>query len=169
MPSASATPASSTLPEMRAGERGGGWVWLQFAVMAALVGFGFLPPEWPDGAQRILSVVGFVLVVVGAGIAVWASRLLGRGFTPYPRPLASCELIDHGPYRIVRHPVYSAGLVVFTGYSLYTGVLALVATGVLGVVWALKARVEERLLRERYAGYSDYASDVRFRLIPFLY
>ena len=96
MPSASATPASSTSPDMRGRRRGGGWVWLQFAVMAALLGVGFLPPEWPNGAQRILSIVGLVLVVAGGGIAVWAARLLGRGFTPYPRPLASGELIDRG-------------------------------------------------------------------------
>ena len=154
---------------MSASGRGAGWVWLQFAVMAALLGAGFLPPEWPHGAQRILSAVGLVLAVLGAGIAVWASRLLGRGFTPYPQPLASGELIDRGPYRVVRHPVYSAGLLFFTGYSLHAGVLPLVVTVALGVVWALKARVEEGFLRERYAGYGDYASRVRFRLVPGIY
>lgn len=154
---------------VNAGGRGAGWVWLQFAVMSALLGAAFFPPEWPHGAQRILSAVGLVLAVTGGAIAVWASRLLGRGFTPYPRPLASGELIDRGPYRIVRHPVYSAGLLFFSGYSLHAGVLALVGTGVLGVVWALKARVEEGFLRERYAGYGDYASRVRFRLIPGVY
>jgi protein-S-isoprenylcysteine O-methyltransferase Ste14 len=154
---------------MTASGRGGRWVWLQFAVMAVLLAAGFLPPEWPHGAQRILSAVGLALAVLGAGIAVWASRLLGRGFTPYPRPLASGQLIERGPYRVVRHPVYSAGLVFFTGYSLYAGVLAVVVTVVLGVVWALKARVEEGFLRERYAGYGDYATRVRFRLIPCVY
>lgn len=154
---------------MSAGGRGGGWVWLQFTVLAALLGAGFLPPDWPHGAQRILSVVGLVLVVLGGGIGVWASRLLGRGFTPYPRPLARGELIERGPYGIVRHPVYAAGLVFSTGYSLYAGVLALVVTVVLGVVWALKVRVEEGFLRERYAGYAAYAGRVRFRLIPFIY
>jgi protein-S-isoprenylcysteine O-methyltransferase Ste14 len=149
--------------------RGAGWVWLQFAVIAVLVGVGFLPPGWPHGAQRILSFVGLVLVVAGLALAVWASRLLGRGFTPYPRPLATGELVERGPYRIVRHPVYSAGLLLFTGYSLHTGVLPLVVTAVLGVVWALKAHVEEGFLEEHYAGYGEYAGRVRFRLVPFLY
>ena len=57
----------------------------------------------------------------------------------------------------------------FTGYSLHAGVLPLVVTAMLGVVWALKARVEEGFLRERYAGCGDYASRVRYCLIPFLY
>lgn len=154
---------------MGRGGRGASWVWLQFAVMTLLLGAGFLPPEWPDGSRQTLSIVGLLLVIVGGAIAVWASRLLGRGFTPYPRPLASGALIDRGPYSVVRHPVYSAGLVFFTGYSLHAGVLALVGTVALGVVWALKARVEEGFLRERYPGYAGYAGRVRFRLIPFLY
>ena len=144
-------------------------MWLQFAVIPVLVGSGFVPPEWPSGAQRILSVVGLVLAAVGGAIAVWSSRLLGRSFTPYPRPLASGELVDRGPYRIVRHPIYSAGLLFFAGYSLYAGVLALIVTVALGVVWALKARVEEGFLRERYPGYVAYTSRVRYRLVPGVY
>jgi protein-S-isoprenylcysteine O-methyltransferase Ste14 len=149
--------------------RGAGWVWLQFAVMAVLVGVGFVSPAWPHAAQRILAAVGLVLAVAGGAIAVWSSRLLGRAFTPYPRPLASGELVDRGPYRIVRHPIYSAGLLFFAGYALYADVLALIVTVALGVVWALKARVEEGFLRECYPGYAAYASRVRFRLVPFLY
>ena len=154
---------------MRTNGRGAGWVWLQFAVMAVLLGVGFLPPEWPHGVQRLLSIVGPVLAIAGGAIIIWSSRLLGRGFTPYPKPLASGELIDRGPYRVVRHPIYSAGLLFFTGYALYAGVLALIVTGALGVVWALKARVEEGFLRERYPGYDEYARRVRFRLVPFLH
>ena len=113
--------------------------------------------------------MGAILAAAGGGVAVWSSRLLGRGFTPYPKPLAIGELVDAGPYRVVRHPIYAGGLLFFLGYSLYASVPALVATGALGVVWALKARVEERHLRERYAGYETYASRVRFRLVPFVY
>jgi protein-S-isoprenylcysteine O-methyltransferase Ste14 len=149
--------------------RGAAWVWLQFAVMAVVVAVGFLPPAWPDGAQGAFAAVGAALVVTGGAIAVWSGRLLGRGFTPYPRPLASGELVDRGPYGVVRHPVYSAGLMIFIGYSLYAGVLALVVTAVLGVVWALKARVEEGFLRDRYEGYEEYARRVHCRLVPFLY
>jgi protein-S-isoprenylcysteine O-methyltransferase Ste14 len=154
---------------MSGGGRGGGWVGLQFAVMAVLLGAGFLPPDWPHDAQRTLSAVGLVLAVAGGGLAVWASRLLGRGFTPYPRPRAEGELVDRGPYRVVRHPVYSAGLLFFTGYSLHAGVLALIVTVALGVVWALKARVEEEFLSDRYSGYAEYASRVGYRFVPFVY
>jgi protein-S-isoprenylcysteine O-methyltransferase Ste14 len=144
-------------------------VWGQFAVMGAAIGVGFVPPHWPAGAHAALSVIGAVLAATGGGIAVWASRLLGRGFTPYPKPLSTGELVEAGPFRVVRHPVYAGGLLFFLGYSVYASAPALVATGILAVVWALKARVEERHLRERYAGYAEYASRVRFRLMPFVY
>ena len=154
---------------MRGRGRGGGWVWLQFAVMAAVLTVGFLPPNWPHGVHRALSAVGIVLAVAGGAIVVWASRLLGRGFTPYPRPVASGELVERGPFKVVRHPVYAGGLLFFSGFSLYAGVPALVGTIALGVVWALKARVEEGFLRERYGGYVEYTRRVRSRLVPFLY
>lgn len=152
----------------RAG-RGAGWVWGQFAVMGVVAGLGFVPPHWPHGAHGVLSAAGAVLAVAGGGIAVWSSRLLGRGFTPYPKPLPAGELVDAGPYRVVRHPIYAGGLLFFLGYSLYASVPALAATGALGVVWALKARVEERYLRERFREYEEYAGRVRFRLAPFVY
>ena len=144
-------------------------MWGQFAVMGVVLALGFGPPHWPHGAHAALSAVGVTLAVAGGGIAVWSSRLLGRGFTPYPKPLPAGKLIGAGPYRVVRHPVYAGGLLFFIGYSLYASVPALVATGALTGVWARKARVEERYLRERFPEYEQYAERVRFRLVPFVY
>ena len=149
--------------------RGAGWVWLQFAVMGLVVAAGLVSPHWPGAAHRVLSTVGAVLAVTGVAIAVWASRQLGRSFTPYPQPLEAGELVERGPYRFVRHPVYSGGLVFFLGYSLFASVPALGLTCVLAVVWALKARVEERFLKGQYPAYEAYASRVRFRLLPYVY
>ena len=144
-------------------------MWGQFAVMGAVIALGFVPPRWPQDVHAVLSAAGAVLAVSGGGIAVWSSRLLGRGFTPYPKPLPASELVGAGPYRVVRHPVYAGGLLFFVGYSLYASAPALAATGGLGVVWALKVRVEERFLRERYPEYRGYAAQVKSRLVPFIY
>ena len=144
-------------------------MWGQFAVIGVVVGLGLVPPHWPVGAHGVLTVIGVALAAAGGGIAVWSSRLLGRGFTPYPTPLPVGKLVEAGPYRVVRHPVYAGGLLFFVGYSLYASAPALAATCVLGVVWALKARVEERFLRQRYTAYEGYAERVRFRLVPFVY
>ena len=69
----------------------------------------------------------------------------------------------------MRHPVYSGGILIAAGISVALSPWALVATAALAVVWALKARVEERFLRERYPAYAAYRERVRHRLIPYVY
>jgi protein-S-isoprenylcysteine O-methyltransferase Ste14 len=140
----------------------------QFVLMAAVLGAGLVPPAWPSGAQRALSVAGVVLAVAGLLFAVWAGRTLGRSLTPFPRPVPA-GLVTTGPFARVRHPIYTGGLGLFVGYSFLTTVPALVGTVLLAVLWAAKLRVEERLLVSVYAGYPAYRRRVRWRLVPFVY
>jgi protein-S-isoprenylcysteine O-methyltransferase Ste14 len=144
-------------------------VWLQFAVMAAVLAAGFLSPGWPASVEGALDGAGVTLAVAGAAAGLCSARALGRSLTPYPRPGERAELVEHGPYRLVRHPIYAAGLLFFAGYALWSGPLALVLSAVLAVVWALKAAVEERFLRVRYPAYTAYARRVRRRLLPGVY
>ena len=94
----------------RVSGRGGGWVVAQFALMswAALVAI-VVPPDWPSGARDVLAVVGAVLLLAGAVVAVAAGRSLGRAMTPFPRRSRGPPLVETGPYRVVRHPVYTGG------------------------------------------------------------
>ena len=148
--------------------RGTGWVVAQFALMAAIIAAGFVPPDWPEDAQRPLSVVGAILAVAGLAFAVWSGRALGRALTPFPRPVVA-GLVTNGPFAIVRHPIYLGGVGLFIGYSLFASILALALTVVLAVLWAGKLRVEERLLTAVYDEYPAYRERVRWRLIPFVY
>jgi protein-S-isoprenylcysteine O-methyltransferase Ste14 len=150
-------------------DRGGRWVVGQFALIAVIVAAIVVPPDWPDDTRRPLAMLGAAVAVAGGALAVWAGRVLGRSLTPFPQPAAAGSLVENGPFRRVRHPIYTGGLLFFVGWSLFAGPVALVLTGALGVLWALKARVEERLLAARYPGYADYARRVRFRLVPGLY
>ena len=149
--------------------RGGGWVVAQFALIVLVMAAVVIPPEWPSGARGILSVVGAVIAVAGAAVAVLSARALGGALTPFPRPVEGAELVESGPYGVVRHPVYSGGILFFAGWSLYAGLVALVLTSVLAVLWAGKTAVEERHLRDVYPAYADYATRVRWRLVPGLY
>lgn len=151
------------------GARGGGWVALQFVLVAAILGLGLLAPGWPDGARWWLKGAAALLVVSGVLVIARAGRALGAGFTPFPRPAEGAELADSGPYAVVRHPVYSGGLLIAAGLSLALSPWALVATGALALVWAMKASVEERFLRERYPGYEAYCERTRYRLVPYVY
>ena len=148
--------------------RGTGWVVAQFTLMAAIMVAGLVPPHWPGEGHDAASAVGAVLVVAGAALAVWASRCLGRSFTPFPKPLES-GLVTEGPFAIVRHPVYTGGIALFVGYSLYASVPALVLTFALAGLWVGKLGVEEGLLLNAYDAYPEYRRRVRWRLLPFVY
>jgi protein-S-isoprenylcysteine O-methyltransferase Ste14 len=156
------TRASSRLP--RLGPRGEGWVVLQLVLMAAALGGGFFPPGWPIGVR----VLGIAFAVVGAGFLVASVRALGRSLTPLPKPRRQAELVEAGPYRLVRHPIYGAGILAFLGYGLATSVPALAFAALLGPFWALKSTVEEQWLEERFPAYSEYRRRTPRRFLPWL-
>lgn len=151
------------------GARGGGWVVLQFALIALIVAAALVGAQWPDGLQPWLGISGVVLAIAGAGLGISAARALGRGLTPFPRPSEGATLVETGPFRVVRHPVYLAGTLFLAGLSLAASPCALALTLGLVVVWALKARVEERFLAARFPAYAEYARRVRWRLLPRIY
>jgi protein-S-isoprenylcysteine O-methyltransferase Ste14 len=142
------------------------WVAAQTALMSAIVVSWFFPP-WVKGV--IPEIVGGVLVAVGAVLLVAARLSLGRSFTVLPQPRAEGSLVTRGPFRIVRHPIYLGALLLLGGASLFHSWTGLALTGALAVLWAGKARVEERFLTDQFAEYADYRRRVRYRLVPFVY
>ena len=140
---------------------------IQFVLMATIVVAGLVGPNWPGG--RAVVVVGIVIALAGAAVAVSAARALGRSMTPFPRPPGGATLVERGPYRLVRNPIYSGGILSFVGVSLILSPAALVVTIVLAIVWALKVQVEERFLRAAFPDYPDYCARTPARLIPFVY
>ena len=149
------------MPGSSSSARGAGWVWGQFALIAVILALGVLPPRWPDWVR----VVGILFILAGVAGFFWAARTLGRSFTPYPRPLQEGVLVEDGPYRLVRHPIYGAGLLVLFGYGLLTSVVATAALPAIAILWWLKSSVEERYLEARYPGYADYRRRVRRRML----
>jgi protein-S-isoprenylcysteine O-methyltransferase Ste14 len=114
--------------------------------------------------------VGLALVVFGIGVALWAIATLGRHYDLELEIHRDHELVRVGPYRFVRHPIYTGLGLHFAGACLATGNLPL-AAGTLLVTFPslyLRAKTEERLLRERFgAAYDAYAREVGM-LVPLL-
>ena len=79
-------------------------------------------------------------------------------------------MISTGPYAIVRHPMYTGALLLMLGIPLalgsWWGVLT-VPLGVAVLVWRILD--EERFLREHLAGYAEYADEVSYRLVPYVW
>ena len=147
-------------------DRGGRWVAAQFVVMGIVLGAGFLPPGWPDSFAGLLAALGAVLSLLAAILGVWAWRTLDRSATAYPRPREGGRLIESGPYEFVRHPIYAAGLLFFTGYALATSPVAFIPLVALALLWRNKAAYEEDLLVERYPDYREYRARVPGGFVP---
>ena len=145
--------------------RGGGWVVLQFAVMAVVAACWLLPGR---PGSSVVRGIGTVLAALGVVLVVWAYRALGRSFTPFPVPRPDAELADSGPFRLVRHPTYGGGLLLFTGASLALGLYGLVATAALAVVWWRKSELKEGVLTTRFPAYAAYRQRVPHRFFPWL-
>jgi protein-S-isoprenylcysteine O-methyltransferase Ste14 len=80
------------------------------------------------------------------------------------------HVISTGPYRFVRHPMYSGALLTFLGTALLLGSgVGLIFVPILGAGLWYRARREELTLIERLAGYSAYATHVKARFIPFVW
>ena len=78
------------------------------------------------------------------------------------------ELVAHGPYRVVRHPMYSSMTLVVFGSGLLVGdYLMLAATALVGAAYFVRARAEERLLVRELPGYADYARRVKM-FVPYV-
>src|SRR5262245_51175500 len=109
--------------------------------MLAVLVVGVAGQGWPDDARWWLKVIGALVAVAGAIVVAAAARALGSGLTPFPRPAENGELVETGPYAVVRHPVYSGGVLVFAGIALALSPAALVVAVALALTWALKLRV----------------------------
>jgi protein-S-isoprenylcysteine O-methyltransferase Ste14 len=161
------TRGSSRWSEFR--RRGGLWVVAQSILFAATAATAVVGPRWPDDAQLPLSIAGGLLTGLGLGFALWAYRSLGSAFTPYPRPQPGAPVVETGPYRLVRHPIYGGALLLFAGISLAFSYASLAPTIALAVLWREKSVTEERFLSERFPGYADYRGRTRRRFFPYLY
>lgn len=107
------------------------------------------------------------LSVVGLALGGWALVTMGtRQITAMPTPRAGAQLLCHGPYRFVRHPMYTS-LILFTlsfVVSRPTRYLVVAESCLVVVLW-LKSHEEEKLLRETFAAYGDYARSTK-RFVP---
>ena len=116
----------------------------------------------------ILAAIGAALFACGIALAVWARLHLGRNWGMPTTQRAEPELVTSGPYRFVRHPIYTGLLTAILGTALVNNLLGLIVVAVLIAYFYYCGIVEERNLTVTFpTAYPEYKSRTKM-LIPFL-
>ncbi len=116
----------------------------------------------------LIGAIGAGVFALGIALAVWARVYLGRNWGMPMTEKAEPELVTSGPYRFVRHPIYSGLLLAVLGTALVTNLIGLIIVPVLGAYFFYSAVVEEKNLTAALpTAYPAYKARTK-RLIPFV-
>jgi protein-S-isoprenylcysteine O-methyltransferase Ste14 len=116
----------------------------------------------------VLGAIGAVVFASGISLAIWARVNLGRNWGMPMTQKAEPELVTSGPYRFVRHPIYTGLLIGLLGTALATNLIGLIIVAVLGAYFYYSATVEEKNLIATFpAAYPAYRNGTKM-LIPFV-
>jgi protein-S-isoprenylcysteine O-methyltransferase Ste14 len=112
--------------------------------------------------------IGLALFGLGLAFAIWARIAIGRNWGTPMSQKDEPELVGSGPYRFVRHPIYSGILAAGVGTALGLSWWWLIAVGVASIYFIYAAGVEERYLMGQFPdSYPAYKRSTKM-LIPFV-
>lgn len=155
------------------GRRGEMLVAIQFALMIIFA----VTPVWHPGlSTAVLDAIWWPRLILSLPFALAALVIGALGahhireyLTPLPYPVDHSQLIQHGVYAVVRHPLYTSLLSAALAWTLYSISLSHLLLLILGFVFFdYKARKEEAWLTERHPEYRDYAARVS-KFVPRIY
>ncbi|SDX95347.1 Protein-S-isoprenylcysteine O-methyltransferase Ste14 [Allochromatium warmingii] len=155
------------------GHRGEYLVALQFVLFFAFI----IAPNWnPLATPAVLAALEPVrwaalgaLGLVSIAFGAFGMLHIRDYLTPLPYPVDHSQLVKHGVYAWVRHPLYSSQLLAALGWTLYSLSLPHLMILIIGFIFFdYKARKEEAWLTERHPEYADYARSVH-KFVPWIY
>lgn len=117
-------------------------------------------------AITIIASVFFILAYILYAIVLKENTYLSRTI----KVQENQTVVDTGPYGIVRHPMYSATLLLFLSMPLILGsVYAFIIFLAYPVIIAKRIKHEEEFLEKELKGYKEYKQKVKYKLIPFIW
>ena len=139
------------------------------SILGLVVMIGALVGLYKIGVLFTRQPIAIALQLIAVALMIWARVTFGRrSFHAAANPTAG-GLVTTGPYRFIRHPIYTAASLFGWGAIVVHWSLASVALGVLLLLGALLRLIsEEHLVKQRYPQYIEYAQ-VTKRMIPYLF
>lgn len=137
---------------------------LLFLPLPGLSGW-FLPRRF-----HFLVTIGAILQAGCVALGVWARRHLGRNWSAEVRIDEGHELVRTGPYRMLRHPIYTAMLGMFAGTAIASSQYhALLGVAILIAAYLRKTRLEENILRQTFGSDWDAYRQETWALVPLVF
>jgi protein-S-isoprenylcysteine O-methyltransferase Ste14 len=116
-----------------------------------------------------LQAIGVALFVCGLSLAIWARRYLGRNWGTPRSQKADPQLVTSGPYRSIRHPIYSGLLLAILGTAMAVAWYWAIAGVVVGAYFVYCALEEERFMASKFPDtYPTYKSSTKM-MIPYVF
>ena len=121
-------------------------------------------------ASSLIMTAGLAVEALGLFLAIWARRRLGRNWSGEITIKVEHQLIRSGPYKLLRHPIYTGLLAMYTGTALVTGEwLATIGFATAAFAYWRKIRLEEANLKVAFgADYDAYCRET-WALVPGLF
>jgi protein-S-isoprenylcysteine O-methyltransferase Ste14 len=121
-----------------------------------------------DAAADAVRAVGITAYVLGVLLRYWAAWALGPWFSRVLRVGAEQALVDRGPYRWLRHPLYVGLFLLAAGMNLMMATVLGSVLGLVATAWALNRRMaqEERLMESVLGPRYRVWKEARYRLVP---
>ena len=128
----------------------------------------------PSIAQlpHFLIYIGILLSLAGFVLRIYAVNYLGKNFTLAVQTTDSQQLVEAGPYSIVRNPAYTGSIVSILGLSIVSlNPLTIIICLILLVVgYSIRLKVEEKVLYNHFGkAYETYCQKVRYRIFPYIW
>jgi protein-S-isoprenylcysteine O-methyltransferase Ste14 len=123
--------------------------------------------QWSRVAAGI-QLLGW-LMLIGSGAIIWRVLQINAYLSSWARlqPDRGQVVIQEGPYRLIRHPMYLGIIIAFIGMPLaLASWWAQVPAVLIGLLYIYRTYREDRMLMQGLPGYPEYANRVKFRLIP---
>jgi protein-S-isoprenylcysteine O-methyltransferase len=141
------------------------------ALLLAIVAAYAIPQATLPIDPVVALAAGLALQWSGYLVVEWTTRLLGRMYRPVVAVQRDHRIVRRGPYRVIRHPMYAASLVmdVGAGLALANAISIALLLGLSGYAYARRIGAKERvMLDELGEPYREYVQGTK-RLIPFLW
>ena len=143
-------------------------VWLGFALFIAAWAY----PSGPVAIRRtvVSDSIGVAICVLGLFLAIWSRKVLGAEWSRDVELKQGHKLVEGGPYRLVRHPIYTAHLLMGLGTAIASGsLLGFAGLASFAAGFWIKLNKEERLLQRGFPDeYPAYKARVK-ALIPYVF